>query len=313
MLALLLSLVGSPALAQDRGARADDAAFGDDSDEYEPGALDRLYYSNATFVRVNPLGLVDSFKLGWRRRLFTQDATLLRDTYWFTGLNVMATPAYSRIGVYSEAQIIAMLRVFGEINAVGYYGTFDQVMSWDDPDARFSDQTIATLGEDGEYAATAGYVVNLGGTLRAAVGPIAVRSTAQVTRYDLALPDGDVVFYDQFWDRLAPDKGWMILNDLDVLLLADEARIGLRHTFTGELGGGGGVDGGLAQHRLGPLFAWQFYDKAKGTRFNQPTAFVLAQWWLKHPYRTGEEQPVGLPLIAVGFAFNGDLAGPAPQ
>lgn len=310
MLALLLTLLTSPAMAQDRGARGDDAAFDPNSEEeYDPGALDRLYYTNATFVRVNPLGLVDQFKVGWRRRLSEKDSLLFRDTYWFTGLNVMATPAYSRVGLYSEAQILAVLRVFAEVNGVGYFGTFDQVMSWDDPNAKFSDQTIAALGETGDFAATTGWVLNAGGTVRGAVGPVVLRSTAQVTRYDLALPDGDVVFYDQFWDRLAPDKGWMVLNDLDVLVLAGKARIGARHTFTDQLGGGG-TDGGLAQHRLGPLLAYQFHDKKKGTRFNQPTAFLLCQWWLKHPYRAGQEQPQGLPLLALGFAFNGDLIGP---
>ena len=314
MIPLLMSLLLTPAVAQDRGARGDDAAFDPDADApYDPGAKDRLYYSNAAFARVNPLGLIDIFRVGWRRRLSTKDSLLFRDTYWFTGVNVLATPANTRIGLYSEAQILAVLRVFGEINGVGYYGTFDQIMSWDDPDATFSDDTIATLGEAGESAATMGWVVNLGGTVRAAAGPIALRSTAQVTRYDLNLPDGDVVFYDQYWDRLAPDKGWMVLNDLDMLLLAGKARIGVRHTFTDQLGGGG-VDGGMAQHRVGPLLAYQFHDKPKGTRFNQPTAFLVVQWWAKHPYRTGVEQPGAVPLIAAGFAFNGDLTGPVgPQ
>lgn len=128
-----------------------------------------------------------------------------------------------------------------------------------------------------------------------------------LTRYDLDLQDGDVVFYDQYWDRLAPDGGWMALNDADILALVNKTRIGLRHTFNDELGNDSGADSALANHRLGPLFAYQFHDKKPGNRFNQPTAFVIAQWWLQHPYRAGQEQPQGLPLIAAGFAFNGDL------
>lgn len=306
MFALLIALLTAPATAQDRGARGDDVAFaqGDDG-TYDAGPRDRLSYTNATFARVNPLGFVDLFRIGWKRRLSQKDSLLFRDTYMFTAVNLMATPAYTRLGVYSEAQVLALFRVFGEINSVGYYGTFDQVMSWDDPAATFSDQTIA---DRGEFTPTTGWVFNAGATLRAAAGPVAIRSTAQVTRYDLNLPENDVVFYDQFWDRLATDGGWMVLNDLDVLVLAGKSRIGVRHTFTDQIGGTKGTDGSLAQHRVGPLLAYQFNDKPKGTAFNQPTAFMVCQWWAQHPYRTGQEQPAGLPLVALGFAFNGDVA-----
>lgn len=274
---------------------------------YEPAPAHRLHYNNATFARINPLGLVDQFRVGWRARLSSRDSTLLRDTYSFVGANVIATPAYSRLGLYAEAQVLAVLRVFGEVDGVGYYGTFDQVLSWDDPTARYSDRALSDLGAAGAHAATTGWVWHLGGTLRAAVGPVAVRSTAQVTQYDLSLPDGDTVFYDQFWDRLAPDGGLMILNDADVLVVLEHARIGVRHTVSAGLDDAPG-DGGIATHRVGPLLAWQFFDDAPGARFNQPTAFLLTQWWVQHPYRTGGEQPAGLPLIAAGFAFNGDLA-----
>ncbi|MFT4623471.1 MAG: hypothetical protein ACI8PZ_002127 [Myxococcota bacterium] len=36
--------------------------------------------------------------------------------------------------------------------------------------------------------------------------------------------------------------------------------------------------------------------------------FAIAQWWAQHPYRTGDEQPAALPLIAFGVSFDGDLA-----
>jgi hypothetical protein len=306
MVALFLAFFISIGAAQDRGARGDDVAFARDDDAvYEAGPRDRLSYTNASFARVNPLGLINVFRVGWKRRLSQKDSLLFRDTYAFAAANVLATPAKTRLGVYGEAQLLSVFRVFAEVNSVGYYGTIDQVMSWDDPAAVFSDQTIAARGGS---APTTGWVVNTGATVRAAVGPVAIRSTAQVSHYDLNLPDGDVVFYDQFWDRLAPDGGWMVLNDLDVLLLAGNARIGVRHTFTDQIGGTSGVDSSLAHHRVGPLLAYQFHDKPKGTRFNQPTAFLVCQWWAQHPYRTGQEQPAGLPLIAVGFAFNGDLS-----
>ena len=123
-------------------------------------------------------------------------------------------------------------------------------------------------------------------------------------RMDVDLKNG-THFYDQLSDRLVLDGGWIVLNDADLLYVSGPLRLGARHTFTDGLEGGTD-DGDLAQHRVGPLFAWQFNDKDPGARYNQPTLFVLTQWWAQHPYRAGNEQPQELPLIAVGFAFNGD-------
>ena len=301
----MMVLVGGPALAQDRGARGDDASFGNPDDQYVPPPKNRLYYTNATFARVNPLGLIDIFRVGWRRRLSTSDSVLLQDTYTFVGTTALVTPAYARLGAYAEAQLLSVFRVFAQAEGIGYFGTFDQVLSFSDQNARYSDQTIIELGDEGLASPRGGWVFLGGATLRAAAGPIAIRSTGQVQRYDIGLPDGDVVFYDQYWDRLAPNGGFMYLQDTDLLLLAKKARIGVRHTFTDNLDGSTG-DGGLAHHRVGPLLAWQFKNDAPGAKVNQQTLFLLAQWWAQHPYRTGEEQPAGLPLIALGFAFNGD-------
>ncbi len=305
-LSLLALIAADPAQAQDRGARGDDAAYAADDGVYVPPPRDRLWYTNATFARVNPLGLVDVFKVGWRRRLSTKDSILFQDTYIYTGPIAMVTPAYSRLGWYGEAQLLSVLRFFGQVEGVGYYGTFDQVIGWNDPRARYSDQTIESLSD--QARAETGWVLTFGGTLRAKVGPIAARSTLSFMRYDLALEDDEQFFYDQLWDRLAPDGGFMALNDFDVLYVKNKLRLGVRYTWSDTLDGRGkSTDGALSHHRVGPLFAWQFKDKGPGAKFNQPTLFVLAQWWLQHPYRAGQEQPQGLPLIAIGFAFNGDL------
>lgn len=309
-LALIVALLcaSTPALAQDRGARADDAAYAaDDDGAYVPPPKNRLWYSNATFLRVNPLGLINVHRVGLRHRLSTKDSILFQDTYAFIGPGAIVTPAWSRLGLYAEVQPLAILRVFGEVSGVGYYGTFDQILTWDEQSAQYDDATIADRGNAGDASPELGWTATFGGTLRAKVGPIAVRSTGQVSRIDLALDQDGLYFYDQYWDRLAPDGGWQVLNDLDVLYVQGKLRLGARHTFSDTLDGSGGdVDGAMAHHRLGPLFAWQFNDKKPGARFNQPTVFVLAQWWMQHPYRTGEKQPAGLPLIAAGFAFNGD-------
>ena len=277
----------------------------DDAD-WSPEPANRLYYTNASFARVNPLGLVDFYRLGWRHRLSSSDSTLLKDTYTFVAGEVMATPAYTRVGIFAEAQFLAIARVYVQYSGVGYYGNFAQIQSWDTNGVRYSDQSLEAT--EGEAYATLGSVFTTGGTLRAKAGNVVIRSTVALTRFDLNLQDGDVVFYDQYWDRLAPDGGWMVLNDADVLALMGKARVGVRHTFNDELGNSGPQDSALANHRVGPLLAWEFAAKDPGARYNHPTAFLVTQWWLQHPYRAGAEQPQGLPMIALGFAFNGDLA-----
>lgn len=270
--------------------------------------LNRLWYTSATFARINPLGLISVANVGWRRRLFDSDSVLLKDSYLHLGVNGRGSPAFGRVGLHAEIQPLAVLKAWADYEAVGYFGTFDQILSFDDPRARYDDATISSLGKS--TGATGGTVFTAGMVLQAAVGPVAVRSTFQATRYDLALNDGDTVFYDQYWDRLAANEQFMFLNDLDVMAIAGKARIGARWTWSDTPGLPDDADGALAHHRVGPLFAWQFSDRGPGARFDQPTMFILTQWWLQHPYRAGAVQPQGLPLIAAGFAFRGDLLGP---
>lgn len=303
-LAALAALAAPAAARADRGARADDAST---SEPAEPPPRDRFWYSSAVFARANPLGLINVNRFGWRRRLSVSDSVLFNDTYSFLGGSAIVTPAWARGGAHAEVAPIAVFRASADVGVTGFFGTFDQVLSWDDPGARYSDRTIADQGD--RAAPRTGWYATFSHTLQAKVGPIAVRSITQYATINLDLPGEDAWFYDQFWDRLAPNGGWMVLNDLDALFVADNKRIGVRHTFSHNLTGGDPTtDGGMAHHRLGPLFAMQLSDKPTGAKFNQATMFVVAQWWLMHPYRAGGEQPQALPLIALGIAFNGDLA-----
>lgn len=302
-LALAATLFVTPAHA-DRGARADDSSM---TQPDEPPPLDRFWYNSAVFARVNPLGLINVNRFGWRRRLSTSDSILFNDTYTLLGGSAVLTPAWVRGGAYAEVAPIALFRASADVGVTGFFGTFDQVLSWEDPGARYSDRTIAAEGD--RSAPRFGWYANFSHTIQAKAGPIAIRSITQYTMMNLGLPGNDAYFYDQYWDRLAPNGRFMVLNDLDTLYVKDRVRIGLRYTFSHNLyGGDRTTDGGMAHHRLGPLFAKQLSDKPVGSKFNQATFFALAQVWLMHPYRTGDEQPQAFPLIAVGMAWNGDLA-----
>lgn len=279
------------------------------TDDAGPIPKHRLWYSNATFARVNPLGLVESLNLGWRYRLMDSDSVLFEDTYTLLGVTVNTTPAYTRGGVRAEIAPIAVWKAWGTLEGIGYFGTFDQVTSFSDADAVYDDDTLEALGQG---QPTGGWVASAGTVVQAKAGPVALRSTFQATRYDLDLPDGDRFFYDQFWDRLAPDEQWMLLNDLDMMGMFEHARVGARWTWSDALIEEQDAVAAASQHRVGPLLAWQFKDEPTGSRFNRPTAFALAQWWVRHPYRDGTTSSQAMPLVALGFAFQGDLLGPPP-
>jgi hypothetical protein len=158
-----------------------------------------------------------------------------------------------------------------------------------------------------------------GANLTLKVWMLVLRSQARVVYGSLQLRGGDVVYYDQFYDVAAPNRGWFLTNDLDVLWQSSDGKFvgGARYTLTIPFYGSGYVRPGEAaadnsMHRIGPFLAYTFFSK-DGASFNNPTVFLLAQWWAKHRYRSGQEVNAGLPLIGLGFQMTGDfLPVPAP-
>ena len=55
-----------------------------------------------------------------------------------------------------------------------------------------------------------------------------------------------------------------------------------------------------ANHRIGPFFAYAWFDRP-GEGFNKPTVAVIVNWHLTHPYRAGQHSAQGLRLIAFAF------------
>jgi hypothetical protein len=268
---------------------------------------DRFWYANQVFARVNPLGLQDMLRFGYRRE-FSRPGRLFQDTYLLAGVATNLSPAFVRVGPHVEVQPLALLRLEGAYQAVRWFGGFDQLTPFSSTDVDFSDNTLDGLPEQ----AGSGHLVMLGGRLQGAVGPVIVRNIVEFNWYDVGFAAGQVAFYEQFWDRLAPDQTWMVRNDTDVIVQANpRMKIGVRYTYSDTFLGDGS-SGDLAHHRVGPMFAYELFDRPQGARFDKPTVFVLVQWWLAHPYRAGQQQPQALPLIAAGLQFEGDLLGPKP-
>jgi hypothetical protein len=269
---------------------------------------DRFWYSNQVFARVNPLGLQDMLRIGYRRE-FSRPGRLFQDTYLLAGASVNLSPAFVRAGPHIEVQPLALFRLEAAYQAVGWFGVLDQLTPFPGSDVDFSDNALDALPEQSAF----GHLVMLGGRVQAAVGPVIVRNIVEFNWYDADLPTGSVAFYEQFWDRLVLDKTWMVRNDTDVIVQATpKIKTGVRYTYSDSFVGDGS-SGDAPHHRVGPIFAYEFFDKPQGTRFDKPTLFVLAQWWLAHPYRAGQQQPQALPLIAAGLTFEGDMFGPKPE
>jgi hypothetical protein len=274
-----------------------------------PPPTHRLWYRSATFGRINPLGLQSILDIGWRYQIIKRTGMFYNDSYFFVGPTVNASPSFMRVGLRVETMPISLLRFHAQYQFIGYLGSFDNLSSFPSRDSAHSDQTMSEAANS--YLTTGG-VFNLGWRFQIKIGAFALRNTSEVAMFHLNLRDGDVAFYEQYWDRLIPNGGWAIQNDLDILAAPGRTRVGLRYTYSDTLLG----DGSLADqthHRLGPVFVYEFHDRKPGARFNHPSLFFAAQWWLKHPYRTGQEQPWALPMMALGLLFDGDLIGARPE
>jgi hypothetical protein len=211
------------------------------------------------------------------------------------------------VGPHIEFAPVSILKLEAGYQGVGWFGSLDQLTPFASTDVDFSDQGLNAPGE----RPGVGHLVYLGGRVQVKGGPILLRNIVEFNWYDVALGEGNVAFYEQFWDRLVLDQGWMVRNDVDLAGIVKKARFGVRYTYSDTFIGDGS-SGDVPHHRVGPLFAWEFHDRGQGARFDKPTLFVLAQWWLQHPYRAGQQQPQGLPLIAVGVSWQGDLLGDRP-
>ncbi len=289
-------------------------------DALEPAPLSllapkhRLVYKNLFAVRYNPLGLVNENAMGWAMRLYDKRGALFEPAYFGVKLHTFVSPAYTRFGPQVEFSPLAILNLSATYDFVGYFGTFNQMASFDTPAANYSDSQLEANDEDGASYPTYGSLVTLSALLQAKAGPIAIRDNLKGYYTDFKLRDGGRVFYDQTLDIMVPDDGWSLTNDLDVLYLFKHGlKVGGRYTVTQAFykdrhfqDGEPNTQPNGPTHRIGPALLYTIYDKPE-RRFNKPTLILLTQWWARHRYRTGADVSGAVPAIVLGFLFEGDL------
>jgi hypothetical protein len=274
----------------------------------------RIVYRNLVAGRANPVGFVDEITVGYRYQLVARDTPLFRDTFLLAGAHAFVTPAFVRVGPVVELQPVAVLNLSATYDVVGYYGAFGQAQSYRTP--------TADAGPDQRRTITSGYptwghLVTLSALLQARVRNIAVRNQVKFFWNKVRVRDGDTVLADLANDILAPNNGWVLTNDSDVIWLFEApfalvARHTLTHAFYTQdlfLPGEPVSDPNGPTSRLGPGVVWTIFDYP-GARFNKPALIVLTQWWLRHRWRTGDQLSPALPYAVVGFQFEGDLWKP---
>lgn len=275
--------------------------------------LHRIIHRNTLALRYNPLGLIYDGRFAYRLRLYQSDSKALRDNYLGLGLAPTVTPAFVRVGPYVEFNPLTVLGFWAAFQFVQYFGTFDLLQGFAGAQSVFSDTAIKA--NTANRQALSGWDLLLGANFMVKVSSIIIRSQARMVFGNYPLREGERVYYDQFYDAALPNGGWTFTNDLDLLYQGFENRLvaGARYTMTIPLydparhydpDAEQRADNGM--HRVGPFIGWTFKSE-DGARFNNPTVFLLVQWWLKHRFRTGLDTPTALPLLGVGFQITGDF------
>jgi hypothetical protein len=272
-----------------------------------------LVYKNLTALRFNALGFVNELTIGYRLQMIDKPSVLFRDSYFGAKVHAWVTPAYGRVGPRIEFQPLALLNINASYEISGYYSTFGLFQSFPSPTSDYSDTVIDDLQDAGTEYATWGQYANVGALLQAKAGPIAVRNNLQFHWADYEMRAGDRVFYSQMLDIAQGDRGWALSNDLDLIYLLGKAKIAARYTLTHAFYREEHyrpfepvIDPNGPTHRLGPGLLYTFFDRPDA-RFNRPTAILLAQWWIQHRYRTGQDVHQAIPQVVIAFTFDGEI------
>ncbi len=287
-----------------------------------PPPQHRIVYRDMTVLRLNPLGLISDARITYRYRLFESEKLAFRDNFIGIGVAPALSAAFARGGPIIEFQPASFLQLWGMYEFIGYFGAFNFLQSYPTADAsriNYSDTELKRRGalEKGDpeknYSATGGQLL-FGANAQFKFGPIVVRDQVRFGRANMNLRDGDRVYYDIFFDLLTGNRGFWMANDADLLWqgMGNRLTLGIRYSagqafYKPEHFGPGDDQNNTpgSIHRVGPLAAWTF-KKADGAAF-EPTILTVVNWWLKSPYRTGQDVAQAVPFFVLALSITGDL------
>ena len=277
----------------------------------------RLIYRLTAAARYNPVGGGVGARLGLRHRLYASDRVAFRDNAAVGAVTAVLTPALSRVGAVAEVSPASFATLFASWERYDYFGIAGFFQSFPSAASNTGPNEITRLGQLPAGSTqlpygTWGQQVTLGATLAAQVGPWVARDQVRLFWNLAQLREGDRVFQDPNIDLVISNGGWAVANDLDVAWTDGHLTAGLAFNVQKSLFDSAdylpGERATSAQGwraRLGPSVNY-VWAKPVGSRFI-PSAFAQVQWWLAHPYRTGQESPAWMPWVFVGVSAAGDL------
>lgn len=264
----------------------------------------RLYLYSQNVLRGNPIGLQSQNQFMFQKRLMDSESPLFNSTFIEVGALNRISPAFITGGVGVNIKPIALLQLNLGVEAIQYFGGFDQILSFDTPDQDYSDATQEARSEAGENYATNG--VRAFGKLRfqVKVKKIALINEVGMEHWNLNLTDGGKYFYEFTTDVLAPANGWMLTNDINLLYFVKFGAIGLRHSLVKPFYEDPTEGLGNPHQRGGLVAIIPLKDKEGG--ISKPQLLAIANVYINHRYRDFSTADTPLPYVLLGFRFNWD-------
>jgi hypothetical protein len=291
-------------------SQADDAKKKDEQPYVHKGFV----YRSTTSVRYNPLGLSTFFRVGYQRPLLgPRESILLQRTYIGVNAITTITPAFIRGGIRLDVQPLAFLQFLFAYEGMGLFGTFDTLQSFRRVSEDFGDVASAERGKRGLAYPTTGGIFTAEAILQAKLGPMLLVSDTQFIHTDFTIKSGDRFYADLPLSMLAQDNGWQVTNETDLLFVTSFGLLaGVRHGVYHTFFDASVIAGDEPRAKeitpiefAGPLLGWQFEEHNGPKRFNAPAIFLNVNWWIRNPYRTGQEVSPFVPYIIGGFTFKG--------
>jgi hypothetical protein len=281
-----------------------------------------VVYTSLVSARINPLGLEERLWIGYQRRLYSKNKTILNGSNVGIMFRPIVSPAIALLGATLQFQPAAVLRLRATYSYVAWFGTFQFMQSHQSPHDDWSESRLRAQADNNENYSTTGQQVELEALVQARFKQLALRSTTVANYNSYKLRGDDDLFYDIRIDALVPNNGWVLFNDTDLIWLQDikgprnpsiiaGGRVSVIKAFYPDrVYEPGDVieDPNGPQLKVGPELGYVFYDRPqRNPRFNRPTLLLIPQWNILHRYRTGRDVSTALPTIAIAFVFTGQL------
>jgi hypothetical protein len=282
-----------------------------------PPPTSGLSYENVFVLRVNPLGLGDDFKLRYRLPLYPSPRPLLAQNFFGVTTPILLAPSFIRPGIGVELQPLSILHLYVGYEPTIYFGAVGSLHSYASPNADVGYGAVQLGGPPsmpGDLYSTVVHQVVMSATAQFAYKWFAFRSMWRAQYDSAGLRDGDTVFWDPLYGVLLPRAGWLVRGETTALYRSSFGlAAGLQYSLTltwyptsAWMAGEQQVNLNTPIQQLGPLVSYTFLRDRHG-RFEAPTVFLVAAWYLEDRFRAGQVVNQGIPMICVGFSFRGTL------